>query len=338
MTSQARLVLVFILGFGSGLLTFHLHIVTQEYSIANITFQQVQEHEDNIDINIDPFPLPPCTSNLTSAVYSFYGYPIRSHNGNSLLSSINSLVNSKFPGRVRVIIDEKANSTLHLIPEKFIHLLSAIDFLVVPLPDLNGKELIPHSNKIRALQAGAFIYDNDLQECTISFDTDVYVHPHAPWNTLLSTLELNDFAVAKDCNVHIDNAPDFLKNWMPNTGVLAMRNTPRTRMVLNDWLRHFIPCDATHVKTCMPGTDQYPFMQLMIKHAVRFFKLDNAWNCRIPREVSEIASFMNEYPVYSLSILSNKADHKNKDASIFTTCGGLEECHILHGHYLKYFK
>ncbi|MGK3738294.1 MAG: hypothetical protein ACI90V_005141 [Bacillariaceae sp.] len=331
MTSQALLVFVFILGFGSGILTLHLHVrtFTQDYDIEQITFQTTsQDH----GINLDPFPLPPCTPNRTSAVYVFYG----SQNSNNLLTSIDSLIKSNFPGRVRIIVDEKANSTLvkSNLPEKYLHLLPKIDFLVLPLPDLKGKELIPHSNKIRALQAGSFVYENDSTECTLSLDTDTYINPRAPWNNLLSTLQMHDFAVAKDCSVGIENVPDYLRTWMPNTGVLAMRNTPRTRLVLNDWLKHFVPCNGTHVSTCTPGTDQYPFLQLTAKHAVRLYKLDNSWNCRVPGEIKKI---FKKFPVYSMSVLSNRRDPGEEDAKISPTCGGLEDCHILHGHFLKYF-
>ena len=338
MTNQALFIFVFILGFGSGILTLHLcTTVAQDYGIEQIAFQTTGQENygdsNSVDINLDPFPLPPCTPNRTSAVYVFYGL----HNSNNLLTSIDSLIKSNFPGRIRVIMDEKANSTLLAksnLPEIYWHLLPKIDFLVLPLPDLKDKELIPHSNKIRALQAGSFVYENDSIECTLSLDTDTYIHPRAPWNNLLSTLQMHDFAVTKDCSVVIENVPDYLRTWMPNTGVLAMRNTPRTRLVLNDWLKHFVPCNGTHVSTCTPGTDQYPFLQLTAKHAVRLYKLDNSWNCRVPGEIKKI---FKEFPVYSMSVLSNRRDPGVEDAQISTTCGGQEECHILHGHFLKYF-
>ena len=350
MASQQLLVFVFIFGFVAGIFTLHLHNLTQDSSTE---YAYEYEHNHNFDtdsvsvsvsnasiqrredVKLDPFPLQPCAPNRTSAVYVFYGRPVRSNEGDSLFKSIKSLLKSNFPGRVRVIIDQRINETIREeIQMNHRDLLTKIDLHTVPLPDLDDKELIPHSNKIRALQAAALVYGTDSDECTVSLDTDTYVHHEAPWNNLLSILQLNDFAVAHDCDVQIAGVPDFLRYWMPNTGVLALRNTPRTRMVLKDWLDNFVPCNATHVSTCMPGTDQYPFLQLMAKHAVRFHKLDNSWNCRLAE--TERDAGIEDFPVYSLTVLSNREDPGMEGASIITTCAGYRECHILHGHWLKY--
>merc|ERR1712194_733481 len=229
--------------------------------------------------------------------------------GKALFDSIKTLLRSGFPGRVRVVVDEMINETIRdQLDEESKHLLEEIEFDVVSMPDLDGKELIPHSNKIRALQARALVHGNDTDECTVSLDVDTYVHHEAPWNNLLSILQLHEVAVAHDCNVPIESVPDFLSSWMPNTGVLALRNTPRVRMVLRDWLDYFVPCDATHVNTCTPGTDQYPFLQLAAKHAVRLHKLDTSWNCRITRQ--EIDAGIEGFPVWSLNVLSNQDDPK----------------------------
>jgi hypothetical protein len=241
------------------------------------------------------------------------------------------------------VIDEKRNQSIRdkMKPE-FRHLLNDIELEVLKLPDLNNKELIPHSNKIRALQTRALIHGTDSDECTVSLDADTYIHPNAPWEKLLSILELHDVAVAHDCNVGIEDVPEFMNSWMPNTGVLALRNTPRTRLILGDWQRYFKPCNATHVSTCMPGTDQYPFLQLVAKHAARLHKLDNSWNCRVT--LKEIGAGIENFPIYSLNVLSNKdldvlgnkEETDSDGVSLSTTCGGHGECHILHGHWLKY--
>ncbi|VEU39209.1 unnamed protein product [Pseudo-nitzschia multistriata] len=213
-------------------------------------------------------------------------------------------------------------------------LLDKIDIFALPLPDLSGKELIPHSNKIRALQAGALIYGKDTNECTVALDGDTYIHPNAPWTKLLSTLELYEISVSHDCDVAIEGVPEFLGEWMPNTGVLALRNTPRVRTILGDWLDRFVPCNATHVGSCTPGTDQYSFLQLAAKHAARLWKLDNSWNCRLTP--TEISANITEFPVHSLTVLSNREDINAADSKAVTTCAGYRECHILHSHYLRF--
>lgn len=334
----------FVLGFGAGILTFHLHSSTKQIS-NSFGYQPTRYGDINwnsgavtrrADVNLDPFPLPACNPNRTSAVYTFYGHSVRSPGAHSLFNSIKTLLKSNFPGRVRVIIDQKINDTIRdeMNPDlRF--LLNEIELHVVAMPDLNGKELIPHSNKIRALQAGALVHGNDSDECTVSLDYDTHISSNTPWNDLLSTLQLNDFAVAHDCDVPIVDVPAFLKTWMPNTGVLALRNTPRTRMVLRDWLHHYKPCNATHISTCTPGTDQYPFLQLVVKHAARLHKLDNSWNCRIGKQ--EIDAGIEHFPVYSLTILSNRDDPESQNNSLISkTCGGHRECFILHGHWLRY--
>mmetsp|Transcript_16345 Transcript_16345/g.23052 ORF Transcript_16345/g.23052 Transcript_16345/m.23052 type:complete len:345 (+) Transcript_16345:136-1170(+) len=325
-------VIGFLLGFGVGFLTRILQFpMTQEWENPLDGFL----YSENTSLKqalLDPFPLSPCAWNRTSAVYVFYG---RSVQGNSLFASIQSLMHSNFPGRVRLIIDQKVNETIRSdIDEEYRYLLDKIDLFVVPLPDLAGKELIPHSNKIRALQAGALVYGTDNSECTICLDDDTKVHPNAPWEQLLSTLQMNDVSVAHDCLVTIEGVPEFLRTFMPNTGVLALRNTPRTRMVLRDWLDHFQPCNGTHAETCTPGTDQYPFLQLLAKHGARFWKLDQAWNCRITP--SEMEHGIQDFPVHSLTVLSNRRMPMEDNASLVTTCSGYRECHILHGHWLKY--
>lgn len=304
------------------------------YRYLDINEPSIQRRGDD-NLQLDPFPLPPCNANRTSALYVLYGIPIRSEEGTTLFNSIKTLLQSNFPGRVRLVIDQMVNETIREdIDPKHAYLLNEIELNVVSLPDLNGKELIPHSNKIRALQARALVYGNDSDECTVSLDIDTYVHSEAPWNKLLSILQLNDVAVARDCDVAIEDVPDFLSHWMPNTGVLALRNTPRTRMVLRDWLDHFVPCNGTHVSTCTPGTDQYPFLQLAAKHAVRLHNLDTSWNCRLTP--TEIDAGIENFPVYSLNILSNQDDPRSEGASVSMTCGGRERCHILHGHWLKF--
>ena len=341
MAKQNIVVCTFILGFALGFSTCQINFLVQSFwDVEDDTIEQthridrieeVQRHEN---LNLDPFPLPPCQPNRTSALYVFYGRPVRSE-GKTLFGSIKTLLKSGFPGRVRLVIDEKVNKTIREdVDREYRHLLEEIELNVVSMPDLYGKELIPHSNKIRALQARALIYGNDTNECTVSLDMDTYVHHEAPWNNLLSILQLNDVAVAHDCDVPIDGVPDFLSNWMPNTGVMALRNTPRVRMVLRDWLKYFVPCNATHVSTCTPGTDQYPFLQLAVKHAVRLHKLDKNWNCRLTP--TEIDAGIDGFPVYSLNILSKQDDPRAEGASISTTCGGNQKCHILHGHWLKY--
>ena len=374
------ILVVFVLGFGTGIVTLFLHTASQEYvttviaidtaeaavPIAIATTVTAAKHDDDDDgintvqVDLDPFPLPPCTPNRTSAVYIFYGHPLTDHYyGHTLFKSIQSLLRSNFPGQVRVIIDEQINATLldlytatkggkqqKWLPKKFRQLLSRIHFDVVPLPSITKTELIPHSNKIRALQAKAFVggSTSDVQECTVSFDTDTYIHPQAPWTRLLSTLQYHDVAVTKDCDVRIDNVPDYLQTWMPNTGVLAMRNTPRTQLVLRDWLARYRPCNADDVTTCMPGTDQYPFLQLLVHHAVRFYRLETAWNCRIPANQPDR---INEFPLYAISVLSTSprapdlttTNNGNNDTTVMIpTCGGIEACHVLHGHFLTYFK
>ncbi len=259
----------------------------------------------------------------------------RSNNIIIQYNSFKTLLKSNFPGRVRVIIDEKVNATIREETDpKHRYLLDKIELNVVPMPDRKGKELIPHSNKIRALQAAAFLYGNDSDECTVSLDSDIYVHTHAPWKNLLSTLQLHDIAVAHDCKVGIDGVPDFLSQWMPNTGVVALHNTPRSRMVLRDRLDHFVPCNGTHVSSCTPGTDQYSFLQLAAKHAVRMHKLDQNWNCRLGR--AQVQAGLTEFPVFSLSILSKERDPRSEGASIATKCGGIQTCHILHGNWLTF--
>ena len=75
-----------------------------------------------------------------------------------LFDSITTLLKSDFPGRVRVVIDQKVNETIRgELDPKYKDVLKRVEFNVVSLPDLNGKELIPHSNKIRALQARALL-------------------------------------------------------------------------------------------------------------------------------------------------------------------------------------
>lgn len=340
MANLQLLVFAFLTGFGVGIFTFYIHLLVG--TVSNDDVNQPTYHIDTGGAvqrggyaNLDPFPLPPCEANRTSAVYVFYGRPIESVDGNLLFNSIETLLKSNFPGRVRIVIDQRVNETIReKVNPKHRYLLNKIELNVVPMPDLNGKELIPHSNKIRALQAAALIYGHDSNECTLSLDTDTYIHPEAPWKKLLSILQLNDVAVAHDCDVPIAGVPDYLDNWMPNTGVLALRNTPRTRMVLRDWLHHFVPCNGTHVSTCTPGTDQYPFLQLVVKHAARLHKLDNSWNCRITP--TEIDAGIESFPVYSLNVLSSKEDAGSDGASTSTTCGGHRECHILHGHWLKF--
>jgi len=341
MANQQLLIFTFFLGFGLGSITIHLHSIAAKLIDGNLyqsTSYNIDENrtgQRHEGVNLDPFPLPPCEPNRTSALYVFYGRPVRSLEGNTLFNSIKTLLESNFPGRVRVVIDHMVNDTIREeIHPKHRDLLNKIELNVISLPDLRGKELIPHSNKIRALQSRALIYGNDSDECTVSFDADTYIHHRTPWNSLLSTLELNEIAVAHDCDVPISDVPDFLSMWMPNTGVLALRNTPRTRMILRDWLYHFKPCNGTHVSTCTPGTDQYPFLQLVAKHAARLHKLDNSWNCRLTEK--EIHAGIEGFPVYSLNILSNRYEPASEGASISTTCGGSRECHILHGHWLKY--
>ena len=305
-------------------------------SINNLGTAEEPIHRREV-VNLDPFPLPPCEPNRTSAVYVLYGVPIPGGECDDLLNSITTLVKSNFPGRIRVIIDQMVNETIREnIDPKYKYLLDKVEFNVVSMPNLNGKELIPHSNKIRALQAAAFVYGNDSNECTVALDTDIYVHHRAPWNYLLSILQLNDVAVARDCEVFIEDVPEFMSLWMPNTGVLALRNTPRTRMVLSDWLDHFVPCNGTHVSTCTPGTDQYPFLQLAAKHAVRLHKLDQNWNCRLAQPQIQVG--IEDFPVYSINILSKQTDPRSEGASITTACGGIQACHILHGHWLKFPK
>ena len=335
MANQQFSVFVFILGFGAGFISFHLQKFAVEFSNDRAYEDSFGVIPQRREFDLDPFPLPSCVPNRTSAVYVFYGSPIRSHQGDTLFKSITSLLKSNFPGQVRVVIDEIVNDTIREeIDPIYRDMLNKIDLKVVPLPDLNGKELIPHSNKIRALQAGALIYGKDSNECTVSFDADTYIHPTAPWNKLLSILQLHEIAVSHDCDVPIAGVPDFMREWMPNTGVLALRNTPRVRMILRDWLDHFLPCNATHVSTCTPGTDQYPFIQLTVKHAARLHKLDNSWNCRLTP--TEIHAGIDNFPVYSLTVLSNRENPGADDAGVATTCAGYRECHILHGHWLKF--
>ena len=329
MTNPGHLFLVFIFGFGVGITTHMLSDGVHKSFCDIDTDGTVHQREI---VNLDPFPLPPCNANRTSAVYVLYGTSFQS---NTLFDSIKTLLKSNFPGRVRVVVDQIVNETIReRMDPKHKHLLNEIEFNVVPMPDLNDKELIPHSNKIRALQAGAFVYGDDSDECTVTLDTDIYVHSKAPWKRLLSTLQLNDIAVARDCEVAIADVPDYLDHWMPNTGVLALRNTPRTRMVLKDWLDYYVPCNATHVSTCTPGTDQYSFLQLAAKHAVRLHKLDNSWNCRLAP--AEIDAGITDFPVYSVSVLCNKENPRSEGASFVMTCGGTEHCYILHGHWLKF--
>ena len=334
--ANQKLVLTFVLGFVLGIATFKIHSLAgaDTGNVNKPPTSQIDHNGPIVQVNLDPFPLPPCNANRTSALYVFYGRSI-SLGGDELFSSINTLLESNFPGKVRVVIDQIASKTIpEEIDEKHRHLLKKIEFKVLPLPDLKDKELIPHSNKIRALQAGALIYGEDSDECTVSLDTDTFIHRHAPWPKLLSVLQLNDVAVAHDCNVPIKGVPDFLSEWMPNTGVLALRNTPRTRMVLRDWLDHYVPCNATHVSTCTPGTDQYSFLQLVVKHALRLHKLDTQWNCRVTPK--EIAAGIDRYPMYAFTALTT---HENPEAggiNISMTCGGHETCHILHGHWLKF--
>jgi len=259
------LILTFILGVGVGVITFHLHLLvrTASNNDNNVVYQLLPTNNNHIepnravvqqrrgeDVNLDPFPLPPCAPNRTSALYVFYGRDVLSDSGNTFFNSISSLLKSNFPGRVRVVIDQRINETIReKVNPKYRDLLKKIELNVVSMPDLNGKEVIPHSNKIRALQAGALVHGNDSDECTVSLDTDTYIHHAAPWNNLLSILQLNDIAVAHDCQVSIVDVPDFLSKWMPNTGVLALCNMSRTRMVLRDWLHHFVPCNATHISS-----------------------------------------------------------------------------------------
>jgi len=347
MANQHLLLFTFILGFGVGITTFHLNSLARNASNDdnNVLYQPLPTTNNHIDtngavqrrgdVNLDPFPLPPCVPNRTSALYVFYGRDVLSDSGDELFNSISSLLKSNFPGRVRVVIDQRVNETIREETDpKYRHLLNKIELNVVSLPDLEGKELIPHSNKIRALQARAFVHGNDSDECTVSLDADTYVHETAPWNELLSILQLHDVAVTHDCRVRIAGVPDFLSLWMPNTGVLALRNTPRTRMVLRDWLHQFKPCNATHVSTCTPGTDQYPFLQLMAKHAVRLHKLDHSWNCRLSE--NEVRIGIKKFPVYSMCVISNQQEPASDGTTISTTCSGPTECHILHGHWLEY--
>lgn len=335
MANQQLIVVVFILGFGAGIFSSHLHSLTQVFVPTGVYENAPRNSPLCREVNLDPFPLPSCAPNRTSAVYVFYGRPVGSHEGNTLFNSIGTLLKSNFPGRVRVVIDQKVNNTIRKeIKPIYKDLLDKIDLHVLDLPDLNGKELIPHSNKIRALQSGALIYGTDSNECTVSLDSDTYIHPTAPWNELLSILQLHDIAVSHDCEVPIAGVPDFLRMFMPNTGVLALRNTPRVRMILRDWLDHFVPCNATHVSTCTPGTDQYPFLQLTVKYAARLHKLDNSWNCRLTP--TQIDAGIEDFPVHSLTVLSNRQDPNADDASIVTTCAGAQKCHILHGHWLKF--
>ena len=332
MMSFGIVFLAFVLGFGVGITT---HMLAGTVSDNIVSFDAAIDrpaHEHGV-VSLDPFPLPSCTANRTSAVYILYGLPVPSLESQKLFSSVKTLLDSNFPGKVRIVIDRKVNETIReTIDPKHKYLLDQIEFNVVPLPDLNGKELIPHSNKIRALQAAAFVHGDDSNECTVSLDTDTYIHRYAPWSKFFSTLQLHDVAVARDCWVGIADMPEFLEHWMPNTGVLALRNTPRTRLVLRDWLDHFVPCNATHVSTCTPGTDQYPFIQLVAKHAVRLYHLENSWNCRLtPREID---AGIEGFPVYSVSVLS-KDEYANTNETA-VTCGGTEFCHILHGHWLNY--
>lgn len=296
-----------------------------------------KEKTSHIDTLLDPFPLPPCEPKRTSAIYVYYGREIR--DGRELFNSVQTLLDSNFPGRVRLLIDEMVNRTIReTIRQRFKDLITGhrVELRVLSLPDLEGKELIPHSNKIRALQEGAFVHPPGDAECTVYFDTDTHIHPRAPWDDLLSTLELHDVAVGRDCKVLIEGVPAFLRYWMPNTGVLAMRNTPRTRLVLRDWLDRFRPCNGTHVETCTPGTDQYSFLQLAAEHALRMHKLDTHWNCRITRKEIDRCGITG-FPVHSVSVLSNApVPERAENAAVCTTCGGDDPCHVLHGHWLDY--
>lgn len=330
MMNPQHVLFVFCLGFCLGILTLQLqnnHVDNQELWLLPSVDDPSNHHP------LDPFPLPPCRPNRTSAVYVFYGRPIGSLDGNQLFGSIRTLLESDFPGTIRVVVDPKVNQTIRGAMRQR-DLLDKVSVYVADLPDLNGKELIPHSNKIRALQSGALVHGTDPNECTVSLDSDTYIHKNAPWNKLLSILQLNDIAVSHDCDVLIKGVPDFLNHWMPNTGVLAMRNTPRVRRILKDWLGWFRPCNATHVNSCTPGTDQYPFLQLAVKHAARLYPLDNSWNCRITP--SELEKGITEFPVHSLTVLSTHEDPQKNNANISTTCAGYRACHILHGHWLEF--
>lgn len=342
-------ILSFALGFAVSSVLFFFSFVIHT-NLSNFTPSTSQPDIKTV-VNLDPFPLPPCAPNQTLAVYVQYHYL-----STSLFTSIDSLWISQFPGRIRIIVDTLVNETIRQeLDKKFNdkkrHWSDKIDVFVVPsLPNLKGKELIPHSNKIRALQAGTFApssRDNDdgYYECSVYFDADTYVNHFegVPWSELLSTLQLNDFAVSNDCRVPIDSVPEYLSLWMPNTGVLALRNTPRTKLVLKDWLDWYVPCNATHVSTCMSGTDQYPFLKLLVHHAARFDKLGHEWNCRIGQEAG-----MQEFPMYTTTIVSPKPkpwmeqeDGNNKSiitAPLRTKCGGTKICHVLHGHFLEYWK
>ena len=300
-------------------------------------------------IDMDPFPLPPCTPDKTSAVYVAFG----TNHFEVALKSAKSLRLSNFPGTIRMLTDVAgavaANETLSA--EDY----SAVDeWVPLPLPDLSNKEILPHSNKIRALQAGAFPRninksaqdnsnnngdddddDDDDDEnnpaCTIFLDSDTYASPTTPWAEFLSVLELNDVGISKDCSVPIPNVPTFLSYWMPNTGVLALRDTPRTRLVLEDWLKEYIPCNATSFRSCMPGTDQFPFAQLLVRHVARVERLDAKWNCRC-----EGLDGGKKFPVYAMRVLSNASTAGASSSGEQPMCGGIDMCHILHCHDLDY--
>ena len=300
-------------------------------------------------IDMDPFPLPPCTPDKTSAVYVAFG----TNHFEVALKSAKSLRLSNFPGTIRMLTDVAgavaANETLSA--EDY----GAVDeWVPLPLPDLSNKEILPHSNKIRALQAGAFrrntnksAQDNSNNSgendddgggggdnnpaCTIFLDSDTYASPTTPWAEFLSVLELNDVGISKDCSVPIPNVPTFLNYWMPNTGVLALRDTPRTRLVLEDWLKEYIPCNATSFRSCMPGTDQYPFAQLLVRHAARVERLDAKWNCRC-----EGLDGGKKFPVYAMRVLSNASTAGASSSGEQPMCGGIDMCHILHCHDLDY--
>ena len=228
------------------------------------------------------------------------------------------------------------------------------EWVPLPLPDLSNKEILPHSNKIRALQAGVFPHntknaqanaqddsnnsannngDDDEYNpaCTIFLDSDTYASPTTPWAEFLSVQELNDVGISKDCSVAIPNVPTFLSYWMSNTGVLALRDTPRTKKILEDWLKEYIPCNATSFRSCMPGTDQYPFAQLLVRHVARVERLDAKWNCRC-----EGLDGGKKFPVYAMRVLSNASTAGASSSGEQPMCGGIDICHILHCHDLDY--
>lgn len=233
----------------------------------------------------------------------------------TLLPSVSSLRALQRPPKATIaLLCDNATFAL-LLDRNWTSLWDTV--FVLPLPSLRGVEKLPHSNKIRAVQQVLGFW-----QCVLIIDQDTFVTDDADLSEVFSILENGyDLAATFDSDLRVNDTPLHMR--MINTGVLAMRNSTPMRAVLSDWMDAFKPCDASSYASCMPGTDQWPFSQLVSRHKAVFWPLANHWNCRCGRRVQwELPLHVADGVVISGDTLADTAEPR--------VTAGLRKCLILH--------